>query len=62
MKRMRVRVNDSPHSFCIVTEGPRNHLLTIRPKGFESVMHVPASLFWKAVEAGHITILSEATP
>lgn len=57
---MRVKVRLAPGLFAVVTNGPRNNLVTIRRKGFESELHYPADLFWQAVERHEIVVIKEA--
>ncbi len=57
---MRLNVRLAPGVFAIVTNGPRNHLVTVRRKGFLSELHYPAALFWAEVERHEIYIIKEA--
>ena len=56
---MRLNIRLAPGMFAVVSNGPRNHLLTIRRKGFLSELHYPAVLFWREVEAGRITVIKD---
>lgn len=57
---MRIKVREPGRlQRYVVTQGPRNHLLTIRPSGFASELHYPAELFWRAVENGDLEIIHD---
>lgn len=43
----------------VVTDGPRNHLVTIRRTGYLSELHYPAALFWASVTAGEFEIIKD---
>ncbi len=61
--RMRIKVREvGTTQRYVVTDGPRNHLLTIRRTGFGSELHYPAVLFWRAVSQGILEIINDTRP